>query len=122
MLYAMPWIACALLNLPIKQRLEALPKHLKVLIAQVVKDLHPSEVLLFGSRARGDARDLSDFDLAVLIDTDSNHASENWIRFRNWLEETPPSLFHYDVLDFNTASNELQSQITSEGVSLYRHL
>ena len=41
-----------------------LPRHLQHIIEKAVSDLNVSSIILFGSRARGDARENSDFDLA----------------------------------------------------------
>lgn len=41
------------------------------LLSQVVSVFHPRRVILFGSRARGDAREDSDIDLVVELDNDA---------------------------------------------------
>lgn len=42
-----------------------------LLLNQVVSVFHPRRVILFGSRARGDAREDSDIDLVVELDDDA---------------------------------------------------
>lgn len=42
-----------------------------LLLNQVVSVFHPRRVILFGSRARGDAREDSDIDLVVELDNDA---------------------------------------------------
>jgi len=42
----------------------------ELLLKQVVSVFGPRRVILFGSRARGDARTDSDFDLVVVLDDD----------------------------------------------------
>jgi predicted nucleotidyltransferase len=37
-------------------------------VRRIEAQCHPRQVLLFGSRARGDSRAASDFDLAVVVD------------------------------------------------------
>ena len=39
---------------------------LSEIVAKIVKEIHPERIILFGSRARGDARDDSDVDLMVI--------------------------------------------------------
>lgn len=41
------------------------------MLSQVVSVFHPRRVILFGSRARGDARNPSDIDLVVELDDDA---------------------------------------------------
>jgi len=36
------------------------------IVARIVRDHHPQRIILFGSRARGDAREESDYDLLVI--------------------------------------------------------
>jgi predicted nucleotidyltransferase len=43
---------------------------LDALVVALVDALHPRRIILFGSRARGDARDDSDVDLLVIADTE----------------------------------------------------
>lgn len=40
---------------------------ISVIVERVVKHFHPDRIILFGSRARGDARDDSDYDLLVVL-------------------------------------------------------
>ena len=42
-----------------------------VLLRAVVSYFHPLRIILFGSRARGEARDDSDYDLLVVMDDDT---------------------------------------------------
>lgn len=50
------------------------------LLKQVVSVLSPRRIILFGSRARGDARSDSDYDLAVVLDDDTPDDAANWRR------------------------------------------
>lgn len=68
-----------------------------------------TRVLLFGSRARGDADDRSDFDIA--IETDSpDKLSELSALF----EEHPLTLVAFDVVDLRSAPPYFQARILSE--------
>ena len=68
-------------------------------------------VILFGSRARGDARPDSDIDLAF------DHASSDaaWAEFVNEMQEHAPTLLALDLVDWNAADAALRSRIQSEG-------
>jgi predicted nucleotidyltransferase len=46
--------------------------NLRDLVRQVVETVHPLKVILFGSRARGDACPDSDYDLMVVVRNGSN--------------------------------------------------
>jgi len=50
---------------PDKKTINALKKHIKFLR----KSFNPKKIILFGSRARGDALEESDFDLIVVSDS-----------------------------------------------------
>ncbi len=93
-------------------------------------DLHPSvpeivglakrmldvkRVIVFGSRARGDMRDLSDIDLA--IEHDSSPA--DWAAFCEELEECAPTLLEIDLIDLKSAGHGLRKRIEKEGILLY---
>ena len=48
------------------------------LLRAVVDYFNPQRVILFGSRARGDARDDSDLDLLVVVDDDTPAENLSW--------------------------------------------
>ena len=81
----------------------------------VRRELAPGSVrlILFGSRARGDADARSDVDLAIAAEQPV--APETLARIRDVLEESciPQKV---DVVDLVTASEELRSRILAEGV------
>ena len=52
----------------------------EALLTQVVSILSPRRIILFGSRARGDARSDSDYDLAVVLDDNTPDEAANWRR------------------------------------------
>jgi nucleotidyltransferase substrate binding protein (TIGR01987 family) len=77
----------------------------------LVQLTHPERIWLFGSRARGDNEDRSDFDLALkssqLPETD---------RWRIELQlETLPTLRRFDLVWLEGAGEELRRQITKDG-------
>jgi predicted nucleotidyltransferase len=72
--------------------------------------LAAKRVLLFGSRARGDADDRSDFDIAVETD-----CPEKIAEFLALLEENPVTLLAFDVVNLATAKAEFRDRILAEG-------
>ena len=69
-------------------------------------------VVLFGSRARGDFRDLSDIDLAV--------SGGNVAAFAIDVEENTQTLLSFDIVDLDGAVQpELMESIEREGQTIY---
>jgi len=74
-------------------------------------------VLVFGSRARGDARERSDFDLAVVA---PGMDPSDWSRFAVEFDEDVPTLCGIDLLLLNDSIGEqLRTKIAREGVVIY---
>ena len=111
-----PWLAAPLKNCVLTQRLAALPSALGSKLAGAVTALKPQRIWIFGSRARGDARETSDFDIAFQL---SPGTERQWTHFVLAMEESPPSLHKYDLVDFSSASAELKAKIKEEGILLY---
>lgn len=75
------------------------------------------KVLIFGSRARGDARERSDFDLAVIA---PGMKQSTWSRFALEVGEDIPTLCGVDLLLLNdTISRPMRARIEEEGVIIY---
>jgi len=74
-----------------------------------------SQVLWFGSWAKGTARPHSDIDLAVIPPKDVT--SRDWSRLRERIEEMP-TLYSFDLVDLTEASEALRSAIEQHGVPL----
>jgi predicted nucleotidyltransferase len=68
-----------------------------------------TRVLLFGSRARGDADDRSDFDIAIETDFPEKLAELNAL-----FQEHPLTLVAFDVVDLRSAQPHFQARILSE--------
>ncbi|MGK5084835.1 nucleotidyltransferase domain-containing protein [Bdellovibrionota bacterium FG-1] len=112
----MTWTAHALKTVSIDQRLALLPKPLVVLVAEAVKCFAPRQIFLFGSRARGDAKSRSDFDLAFDFPA---AATQGWAQFLAWMDQDPPSLHRYDLIDLAQADSKLKQNIQVEGLVIY---
>jgi predicted nucleotidyltransferase len=74
-------------------------------------------VLVFGSRARGDARERADFDLAVVA---PGMNRSTWSRFALEVEDDIPTLCGIDLLLLNDRiSRPLRTRIEEEGIVIY---
>ncbi len=81
-------------------------------ICQLAKKYHVDKVILFGSRARGNYRRVSDIDLAV--------SGGDFCRFALDVDEETSTLLKYDIVDLDgTVQEELRDSIEREGVILY---
>ena len=81
-------------------------------ITEMAKRNQIQEIILFGSRARGDYNRTSDIDLAV---TGGNISS-----FAVSIEEETSTLLEYDIVDLDKpVSEELLKSIRDEGKILY---
>ena len=68
-------------------------------VAKLCRDFHAKEVILYGSRARGTARERSDIDIAVT-------GAENFELLVEEVEELP-TLYSVDLVNMDTCKNEL---------------
>lgn len=100
-------------------------KDITRLIKQNISEIDPNaQVILFGSRARGDEKKESDWDIIVLTDYPINLDKER--EFRNHLYDLeletgePFSLFAYSKNDWNTRQKvtPFYMNVTREGISL----
>ena len=68
-------------------------------VAKLCRSFHAREVILYGSRAKGTARERSDIDIAVAGADD----------FDSLLEKTEelPTLYSIDLLNLDTCKNQL---------------
>jgi predicted nucleotidyltransferase len=75
------------------------------------------KVILYGSRARGDHRLGSDVDLAIFGD---NITRSHIANIHDLLENESPALLFFDVLHYNTLTNEaLKKEIDKYGKVIY---
>ena len=81
-------------------------------ITEIAKRNQIQEIILFGSRARGDYNRTSDIDLAV--------TGGNVSGFAVSIEEETSTLLEYDIVDLDKpVSEELLKSIRDEGKILY---
>lgn len=81
-------------------------------ICNLAKKYQVKQVILFGSRARGDYRKTSDIDLAV--------TGGSIVQFILDVEEYTSTLLKYDVVNLDGAvQEELREAIRQEGIVIY---
>jgi predicted nucleotidyltransferase len=85
------------------------------IVHQADRALDLRRVFLFGSRARGDAREDSDIDLAF----DHRSPASVWADFVNTMREQAPTLLDVDLIDLAQATPELRARILAEGKLLH---
>jgi predicted nucleotidyltransferase len=93
-----------------------LPESIRRLIDYGIKTVEPDRVILFGSRARGDARELSDYDLAFQFPPGRQL---DWLRFVTAADDLPITLRPTDPVAWEEASPELQERIKRDGVVIH---
>ncbi len=97
----------------------ALPASIRRVVDHAVRAVDPTRVILYGSRARGDAREDSDYDLAFIF---SKEHRRQWIRFLADFDDAALTLLPVDLLDWGEASERLRERIGKEGVTLYERV
>lgn len=90
---------------------------IKYVVELAKAQLHPHTVLLFGSRARGDARAQSDFDFA--FDFDTARHQQHWSRFCLTVQENAPTLLPIDLVNLHEVSVSFSDKIHAEGIIVY---
>jgi uncharacterized protein len=94
----------------------SLPESVRKFVSLIAESGQASKIILFGSRARGDFRENSDFDLAVQWVAPK---SEKVLQLLARLDEAPITLYKTDVLELNSASRTYLDQIEKEGQLLW---
>lgn len=81
-------------------------------IVEAAKEYDMSEVILFGSRAKGSFSQKSDIDLAV--------SGDRYHDFIEALDEECPTLLSFDFVDLSLPLSEgFSKRISEEGVRIY---
>lgn len=99
---------------------------LKTLLARIEDKYHPQEVWLFGSRARGDARPTSDWDLLVVVSDDAK--DDELEPLSAWRLQKGAGVYA-DVIPYRASEfradrdtvNTLAYSVGVEGVLIYEH-
>jgi predicted nucleotidyltransferase len=72
-------------------------------------------LILYGSRARGDARALSDFDIAI----DAEDPDNKWVWLWSEVDDNMETLLDVDFVWLNEVGECLKEQINKDGKILY---
>jgi uncharacterized protein len=92
----------------------------EVAVQRIVAELQPEKIILFGSRARGDARENSDYDVLVIANGDSHELARRASRVlrgrRFALDLLALSRSH---IEQRLSSSTLLRRIMTEGKVLY---
>lgn len=99
-----------------KQVFFSLPESIQAVVCKVVENAHPKQVILFGSQARKDHRENSDFDLCVI---QKNCHETAWTKILVDISEEPWSLYRIDLVEFEKLNDEYKKNIHNDGVILY---
>jgi CRISPR-associated protein Cmr1 len=87
----------------------------QLIIEAIIKRSKPHRIFLFGSRARGDAQERADYDIAI---DDETLTPAILAQIRADVEELP-TLLSIDIVWMNRANAVLRERILSEGKILY---
>ena len=105
--------------------MDTITRDIKSLIRDNIKEIDPyADIILYGSRARGDERLDSDWDILVLTDYSVDLSKER--EFRNHLYDLeietgePFSIFVYSKEDWNTKQriSPFYHNVTMDGIRL----
>jgi predicted nucleotidyltransferase len=95
--------------------MNSLPEVIDAITEHIGKNPHVEKVILFGSRARGDQRERSDIDLAVV---GAEIADSEWTDIWSYVDDAP-TLLGIDLVRFEEAPDTLRESILKEGIALY---
>jgi len=85
------------------------------IVNTILKRIQPRRIFLFGSRARGDAQERADYDIAI---DDETLTPATLAQIRADAEELP-TLLAIDIVWMNRANAILQERILNEGKIIY---
>lgn len=103
-------------RLPMAERLDACPPFVQGIVKQAQDILGIEKAWSFGSRARGDARPGSDYDLAFLPSADKR---DQWPYFFTLVHNEPFTLHQLDLVEYGSADQELKDKILKDGILIY---
>ena len=96
---------------------EQLPESVQNYVQVIANSNLTKKIVLFGSRARGDFRENSDFDIAVDW---LNNDMKAILQLKADLTERPITLYKIDLFDINNATPDYLNEINTEGKTLWQ--
>lgn len=93
-----------------------LPDSIQAVVKKLVEVAQPETVILFGSRARGENRENSDFDICI---KHKQCTEAVWTRL--WLEimEEPITLYSVDIMEEEKLTPTYAKEVKKKGMLLY---
>jgi len=104
-------------QLPLEKRFAMLPDFLQMVILDAERTIGLEELIVFGSRARGDEKPLSDWDLCFKFPQEMLNA---WLKFSIDLPEKSETLLGIDAVSWDEASDALKSNIRKDGLIVWK--
>ena len=92
-------------------------KNIAEIIRTITELVHPEQIILFGSRARGVAHRYSDYDIAM-AGVDMDHRAER--RLKEALDDRL-GIFTVDLIDIDKVDREFRELIVQNGVVIYEN-
>ncbi len=90
---------------------------LDYIIQYATSSIHPQKIILFGSRARGDAKERSDYDIAFDA---PNMKEDDWNRLCVDIVDQLPTLLNVDLIWLSQCKRkEFLDAIAKDGVIIY---
>ncbi len=93
-----------------------LPESIQRVLAEVVRVARPDRITLFGSRARGNHRENSDFDLCI---AGRKCSDGDWARLLVEIQEGELTLLPVDLVEYEKLNPNYRSAIDREGKVLF---
>ena len=92
------------------------PAALEAIVRRVAAQPHVRRIWLFGSRARGEARERSDVDLAIEA---PEAGRREWLEVCRVVEDDADTLLPIDLIRLEEASAGLRARVHAEGRVLF---
>ena len=96
------------------RNIEKFPQSIQNLLSYIVGSGVVTKITLFGSRARGNARDNSDYDFSVHVNN-----RVRWTELLAEISEKNLTLLPVDFLVYDEATVDYKKSIDAEGVAIY---